>query len=445
MAASRTTKKKTRKKAAKKTATKKATTKKAPAQKSPAKKKRAARKREEPKPLSKAERLTAIENLLNEPGKPKVIRRASESSSSYLLRRPTGITSLDIKLAGGFPASSPVMLTGPDGAGKDYLLLRTCAEVQRIYGDQFAMAIYLTEFRMDKPFARDVCGLKVAMTNDELDELDLARDNAGLEPLTQEERDRYQEQDGTVHIIEGVPAEYGFDAIIQCVASNAYQIIAVNSVGFMQTLAKEGTESYEEFPQQRNEAILLSKFMPDLALTMNKTNNFGERNESCVVLIDQVRSKDQAPRAMKGRKPQEKDKYRPARQVWAMKHGLSIVLEIHKGKRHYDDVEKCYLGREVKWEITKGKLGTHDGISGTYNFFYDGGADTVGDLITEAQRLEVFDVSGNWLYLDDPVTGISIKANGKAQARRAVMENPELRDRLRYLCFQAAGVVYRHR
>ena len=188
--------------------------------------------------LSREARLAAIENLLNKPGQPPVIKRASDYSSSYLLRRPTGITSLDIALAGGFPASAPVMITGPDGAGKDYLLFRTCAEVQRLYGDDFAMAIYLSEFKLDKPFVRDLCGLKIAATDEELDETDTARENAGLPPLTPEERERYQEQDGHIMIIEGVPAEHGFDAVIQCVASNAFQVVAVNSIGFMQTLAK---------------------------------------------------------------------------------------------------------------------------------------------------------------------------------------------------------------
>ncbi len=436
----------TKKSKSTKKSTKKATKKKPAKKKTPAKKRgRASAKKREATPPSKEDRLKAIEDLLNTPGAPPVIRRASESSSSYLLRRPTGIISLDIALAGGFPASSPVMLTGPDGAGKDYLLLRMCAEVQRIYGDDFAMAIYLTEFKFDKPFARDVCGLKVPMTDEELDEYDVARANAGMEPLTDAERERYQEQEGTVHIIEGVPADHGFDAVIRCVESNAYQIVAVNSIGFMQTLAKEKTESYEEFPQQRNEAILLSKFMPDLSLTMNKSTTFGERNETTVVLIDQVRSKDAAPKPRKGRPTSDRDKYRPARQVWAVKHGLSIVLEVHKGKRFYDEVEKVYIGRETPWEITKGKLGTHDGIRGSYNFFYDGGADIIGDLVSVATRLEVFETSGAWINFSDPSTGLEFRAQGKAKARRALMENPELKDRVRYLCLQAEGVTYRHK
>lgn len=436
-AAKKTTRKKTATKIAKKTTAKKAATK---TKKNPTRRDSA----EKMATLSKAQRISAVMGLINAPGKVPTIQRADESNSSYLLRRPTGIISLDIKLAGGFPASAPVMLAGPDGAGKDYLLFRTAAEAQKLYGDDFAMAIYLTEFKLDKPFLRDMCGLKVKATDEELEELDLARHNAGIAPLTEEEWARYQEQDGEILVIEGVVAEYGFDAIIECVASNAFQIVAVNSVGFMQTLAKDKTESYEEFAQQRGEALLLSKFMPDLSLTMNATTLAGERNETTVILIDQVRSNDTQKKPMKGRPVSDRDKYRPARQVWALKHGLAITIILHKGRKLYDEVEKVYLGRTTPWEIIKGKLGTHDGIRGDYNFYYAGGADIVGDLIITAMDLQVIGANGAHYYFEDPTTGLDFKAHGKERVRQKLLASPELCDRIKYLCLQSAGIVYRH-
>jgi len=393
---------------------------------------------------STEEKLRALETLINKPGKRPILQRAASTESSYLLRRPTGITSLDIALAGGLPASAPVMLTGPDGAGKDYLLLRTCAEVQQIYGEDFAMVIYLTEFKFDKAFARDMCGLKVAMTPTELDEFDLARSNAGQPPLSPEDRARYSEQVGNIYIIDDVPAEHGFDVIIDCIASNAFQIACVNSVGFLQTLAKEDTDSYEEFPQQRNEAILLSKFMPDLALTLNRGGPSGERNETCVILIDQVRSSDAPVR--RGKIPaQAKDKYRPAREVWALKHGLAISVQLHKGPNLWNEAKTYKVGRTTSWELLKGKLGTHEGLRGEYNFFYEGGADTHGDLAATAENLGVLAKAGSWYSFDDPSADLSFRAAGLSGVRKAIAFNPLLRDRLRYLCFQKAGVVYRHR
>jgi hypothetical protein len=59
---------------------------------------------------------------------PIPVIRGSEASSSYLLRRPTGITSLDIALAGGFPGGTVSVLVGPDGVGKDFLFWTMAAD-----------------------------------------------------------------------------------------------------------------------------------------------------------------------------------------------------------------------------------------------------------------------------------------------------------------------------
>ena len=76
------------------------------------------------------------------------VELSENTNSSYLLRRPTGILSLDLAMAGGWPAAAPNVLVGPDGVGKDYLLWRTMAEAQRTYGEDFCAAVYFTEFIM---------------------------------------------------------------------------------------------------------------------------------------------------------------------------------------------------------------------------------------------------------------------------------------------------------
>lgn len=427
--------KKTTKKTAKKTAKK-------------ARKKSGSKKGPVREAVSKADRVAALLRTVNKPGEPPVIHRAEETASSYLLRRPTGILSLDLALAGGFPASAPIMITGSDGAGKDYLFWRMCAQLQRIYGEDFRIMVYLTEFRPDKPFMRGKCGLKVAMTKDELDEWDEARVRAGHPKLTPEERNRYQEQIGDIHLLEGISAEKAFDVLIKAVATNAYQVIAINSIGFLQTKAKEDVDSFEEFAQQRNEALLMSKFMPKLAMILNR-DVYGERNETTVVMINQVRSKDQAPR-MRGRPLQESDKVRSAVQAWALKHGKAIELMLHKGRTHYDEVAKLYTGRVTKWSLEKGKLGTHDGIRGEYDYFYDDGVDEVGDILKVALDLGVVEQNGSWYSYSDPDADegggdLSFLAQGTTRARRALLDRPELRERLRTQCFQAAGVVCRYR
>lgn len=406
-------------------------------------------KAREPSPITvpdfadRSARLDAVVRQINNQMKSTVVRRASETSSSYLLRRPTGITSLDLALMGGIPASAPVVVVGPDSSGKDYLLWKTCAEVQKIYGDDFAMAVYFTEFRPDKRYMRDYCGLKVAMSDAELDEIDEARSRMGLEPLTDEDRARYQEQVGKVYFIYGVTAEEGFDAVIDLVSSNGCQIVAVNSIGFLQTEAKEDQESFKDFAQQRNEAILLSKFLPKLAMTLNRDLPNGERNETSIILINQVRSKDNV-RPIPGRPVMDRDKYRPAAEAHALKHGKALELMIHNGKKLYDEESQTTLGREKQWVFLKGKLGFHEDKKGTFNYFFDTGADVQGDLINCCKALGIFEVSGSWVeYIKDGE--VIFKCQGDGKIRAYFRDHPEVIDELRHECFRKSGIVYRHR
>jgi RecA/RadA recombinase len=395
-------------------------------------------------PLSgkeRQQRLEAVTAKLNKTFGRTVIQQASEMSCSYLLRRPTGILSLDIALGGGFPASAPVVIVGPDGAGKDYMLWRTAAETQKIYGDDFAMAVYFTEFLPDKKYMKDKCGLKIAMSDAELNEEDVAREKSGLPLLTDEERAHYKEQVGSIYIVSGVTAEHGFDAVMSYVESNTCQIVAVNSIGFLQTEAKEEQESFTDFAQQRNEAILLSKFAPKLSMYLNR-GFVDERNETSIILINQVRSKDNQGPRIPGRPVQDKDKYRPAAEAHAMKHGKAIELMIHNGKKHFDEAIGQTVGREKNWEITKGKLGTHEGIRGSFDYFYDFGADTVGDLVKTCKSLGVLEGT-TWLTYEDDEFGF--KANGEDRARQHIQETPGLIDHLRTACLTRAKVVCRYR
>lgn len=391
---------------------------------------------------SKKERLSSVISVMNEKAKRTVVEDAQDMSSSYLLRRPTGITSIDIALAGGFPASAPSVIVGPDGAGKDFLLWTVAAEVQKIYGNDFAMAIYFTEFLPDKVFMKDKCGLKIGMSDEELDEMDIARDLAGTDKLTPEERAYYKEQVGSIFIIAGVTAEDGLDGIIDFVASNACQIVAINSIGFFQTEAKEEQDTFKDFAQRSSEAILISKFMPKLSMILNQSVGGSERNETTVFLINQVRANDQAPRAAPGRPVQEKDKYKAASAAWALKHGKAIELFIHNGGKIYDEQSKQYLGRKKGWELSKGKLGTHEGLRGDFDYFYETGIDRAGDLINCCKEYGVFHVEGSWMsYKDDDY---DIKGQS-GKITQLLTDDAGLYQRLRENCLRAAGIVYRYR
>jgi RecA/RadA recombinase len=351
--------------------------------------------------------------------------------------------SLDIAMAGGWPAAAPSVLVGPDGAGKDYLLWRTMAEAQATYGDDFCAAVYFTEFKLDKTYMKDICGFQIAMSEPELEELDRARHEHGMASLTPYQVDHYRRQIGTFAAIYGVSADHGFDQIFKFIKSNCCQIVAVNSIGFLQTEAKEEKDSYEEFAQQRNEAMLLSKALPQFAMYMNRPDEDGRPNETALILLNQVRAKDNANTGGSKRPQMERDKYKTAANAWALKHGKAIEIFVHNGGLIMDEAVKppYPVGRKKQWEITKGKLGTHEGIRGEFDYIFHHGADVQSDLVNTAVKLGIVELSGSWLSYENGSK--KFRTQGYPRALQILREDPELAKELRSRCFQEAQIVCR--
>lgn len=375
------------------------------------------------------------------------VHRANEANMSYMLRRPTGITSLDLALGGGFPAAAASVIVGPDGVGKDYLLWRTMAVSQRLYGKDFAAAVYLTEFLADKRYIRDRCGLKIGLSDAEIDEINVELERRDRPRLTDEQAWHYQETEGTVITITGATAETGFDRILDFVKSNTCQIVAVNSIGFLFTEVKEAMESLAENPQQRNEAVALTKFTTHLATHLNRGGPDGERIETAVLLINQMRSKD--PPRIPGRVPSARDKMKPAAEAWALKHAKAIELALYPvegkvGRLYGPDDPNKLIGRKKAWEITKGKLGLHEGAKGEFDYYFTTGADIAGDLYDAAVSVGLIEAEGAWASL--VVNGeVIMRVNGRNAFRARLTEDPELVDFIRDACCRKAPTVFRTR
>lgn len=372
------------------------------------------------------------------------VGRSEDMFSSYMLRRPTGLISLDLAMAGGWPAAAPSVLVGPDGVGKDYLLWRTAAESQRIFGEDFCMACYFTEFKPDKKYMKDYCGFQIAMSEDEITELNEAKLRITGAELTNVEIDHYRHQIGTFIPIVGISADHGFDQIFKFLDANICQIIAVNSIGSLQTEAKEKVESFEDFAQQRNEASLLSKVMPKFSMYMNSKGSSGRPNETSLILVNQVRSQDAAKRQMPGRPQQDKDTYKTASNSWALKHNKAIELFMHNGPKIYDLSVKppMALGRLKHWEITKGKLGTHEGLRGEFEYLFGYGADILGDLVNTALRSGVLELDGTWIKYD--FEGYKLKTQGAANVLEVLRKQPAFAEHLKERLLMEAEVLCRY-
>ena len=113
--------------------------------------------------------IDALIAKLNSELKDGKIVRASEIDGSFLLRRPTGITSLDIEIGGGFPARGVTQLVGAENSGKTALAFQACKNVQQIYGDEARIALLMVE-GFDKAFAKSL-GFHVGYLDKEIEYL----------------------------------------------------------------------------------------------------------------------------------------------------------------------------------------------------------------------------------------------------------------------------------
>jgi RecA/RadA recombinase len=387
-------------------------------------KKKAADKKAQVTPSERINQIIAATNAKHES---VVIRRASEAMTSHSLRRPTGIPDLDIALAGGFPEGALSVITGPDGAGKDYILNCLIRELQKNYGENMQVAIFSTEFPYDKDFAREKCGVRVADTDEEIAEKQLSRLQRGQPPLTDEEITELQTQVGNIYLIQGLIVDHGLDLVLECLSTGMFQMIAINSLGVFETQAKEDTESVSEHAIQSSEAQLLSRFIPKMFMLLNRTTELGGRNETTLIATNQVRANRDQVRMKPGVPVPQHMKYQPGSGSRALAHGKAIDLMLHKGPTIVDkaDDPPTQIGRTINWELTKGKLGTHDGLKGSYEFYYDFGADIPSSLLSAGVRFGIIEQAGAWYSYEDENAELSFHVQG-ANAARTPLTKPDV-------------------
>jgi RecA/RadA recombinase len=428
---------------------KKTAMKKAPAKQTKPAKKSAAKTEVASKPTTR-QSITDLMKRINTTMGGEVVRRANDAVTSHLLRRPTGIVSLDIALAGGFPAGALSLITGEDGVGKDYILNCCIRELQQNYGDEARVAIFSTEFPYGKDYARNVCGVCVADTDEEIEEKNQLRAERGLPPFTAEEEAHLRKQVGEILLIQGVNADQGLDVILDILSTGHFQLIAINSLGVFETSAKEAKESVEEHAAQSSEAQLLARWVPKVFMLLNRVTAEGLRNETTILALNQVRANREQPRTRPGMATPNHLKIQPGSGSWALKHGKAIDLWMYKhdtkDNMHLDDTVKPpeLLGRKIFWKLLKGKLGTHDGKHGHYDYFFAEGADRIGDLLATGVAYDVVEKSGAHYRFTSKDGEVLMSAQGAEKASAALRADPAVQDALREAALIAAGVNYRY-
>jgi recombination protein RecA len=182
-------------------------------------------------------------------------------------------------------------------------------------------------------------------------------------------------------------------------------------------------------------AMAVTQFMHRLHAALNTRDKRGRPNTTTVLGINQYR--DNVNAGMYGN---------PLKIAggWALKHGKLIDILVEARKRFKikigdADVE---VGKEVHWEILKGKAGCHDGPKGSYNFYFGEhgylfGADLFDDLIVAAVMSGVMEMRGAWVYM-----GETRIAQGRENAAAQLAKDPDLFATIRNAIFEKHGISF---
>jgi RecA/RadA recombinase len=342
-------------------------------------------------PAQKKQALRSLMNKVNNKAKHTVMAFADDVQNPYFLRRPSGILQLDIDTGGGIPAGGLSMISGPDNAGKTYVMFKYMAMHQRLYGNDSILGYAPTEMAPDYWFMRD-CGMKVSIPEPMIEERQEQRKFMGLPPFTKEERAALREQIGEFIILTGHTAEDLFDVTFASVKDNIFGIIGIDSFTMAAPEALMNLGTFHDNPQMAASAGLTTKFLTKFSQYMLGVDG---RNNTTVIGTQQVRTNPQLKTA-----PAHIAKYLPAYAPaggYATKHGkmLDILLMPgdkfrEKGKKDADGKQErgAIIGKSIKWRLIKGKAGTHDNIEGEADFDYEiKGVDEFSHLLVSGMAL----------------------------------------------------------
>jgi len=310
------------------------------------------------------------------PGK---VQHAVESNCSYMVRRPCGIFSLDLATFGGLPVGSMAEVAGDEGIGKNYLANQYIRMCQHIFKDEARIFVAVSEYKYDKLFAR-MHGVKVALSPEELGEME---ESLGA-PLLKSEKSELMSQVGEIVLIQQMRAEHTLQAVLDFLMSGAFHLGVLDSLGAMAPIS-EATKKLDKASGVGRKSALQTRFMDQFYYCVGGT-------QTLFLVLNQVRAAigEYVPHG----------RMTPARynipESHSVKHGLVGRLILSHGGNVYEDSGPPDeepkkkkkgarpIGKRVRWELTKGKQGFHEGANGEWIYDYRMGVDRFSDFINVA-------------------------------------------------------------
>lgn len=428
-----------KKKASKKKATSKKTSKKKVTKKAPSKVATGGKADDEDAPKKVvAQRSPAKKRLMNEwiasVNSPErtVAAMASDVKGITDVKRPTGIMPIDIDCGGGFSANRMSLISGPDNAGKSYLLIMTMIMHQRLYGADSAIGIVAVE-PFDFKRALDL-GFKVAVPDAVIAEWQAENVLAGRGEYSAEDIARFKEQIGEVVLMRGETGDEALEVALSAVKSGLFGIVGIDSVSIMLP-AVDADKDVGDRSMMASNATLMTDFVKKYTPLMNALN---EVRYTTVIGIQQVRAN------MDGNKYTKDWKVSGAR---ALRHLKSIDIQVWSGTKLFKQIDKVktLVGKETNWHIDKGKDGTHEGKTGTIPFYhahyYVPGIDMLGSVMAEGLKYNVIQQQKSKVALVNPSTRETItSAPSQVQLRKMMEADFEFELHVRRLILDAAGI-----
>ena len=369
---------------------------------------------------------------------------ASEATSTYGLRRPSGIMQLDIDCAGGLPAGGLCTIVGPDGTGKSELLYLYMAQQQRLQGHNSRLAICHTEGQFDFWRAKRM-GLQISIPRSLIEERRANRAARNQPDLTTEEIEYLQFGIGDFVFLGGTSGEDTLDVVLAAVASDAFGLVGIDSLqGLIPQV--DADKEMDEREVRAAFATMITKFMKHY---IPLTAGLSKPNYTSLVAVSQVRSNPD-----KGTNPYAPDFV--AQLARAMKHYHLIEITTTSGQQIRKAIkgENVTIGKELKWKITKGKAGAHDHVSGSTSLTYPEyssngrGIDTIGSVIITGIRYGVIrehPSTGKALVVRPSEEREIVDSSPSIAALQAMMElDPEFEYVIRQEILLAAGVDCRY-
>lgn len=384
-------------------------------------------KGKEEKAPGRDERIAALKEMVNKKMRGRaVLRAATDYELPFLYKRlPTGLLSLDLELAGGWPAGGLSQVVGRRNSGKTLLAWWTIRQLQQVLcGEDTKVLLAMTELRADRSQAR-IAGVQIALSDGELEDMNFRRKEAGEKPLTRKEANTLFPQIGTIDELHALSAEDFYDVLLSAIESNAYHLIVLDSIGNILSNAEQENESVHD-KTYGGAASPNTTFLKKMQNLLTMETEWGEVRDTCILAVNQIREDLKDPNK-KYKTPGGK----------ALEHAklVDVYLEPgaflgkHEEERFTPEGNKkvtVFTGKEVHWSIEKGKAGIHDGARGRLAFnFQTSNFDSYTDTVVAGINCGVIQQTGAWYVIPNPKNPDEplLKVNGREKFVMALYED----------------------